>query len=95
MVMWLVWPLILLCITSVPSWTKWCTDLPRHVITRHRQLYNGKCGENVEMCTTASSGQCTGDSADGKAERNGSVDLIYNVERYKVLSVDCAAIITM
>ena len=42
------------------------------------------------MCTTASSGQYTGDSADGKAERNGSVDLMYNV-----LGVDCAAIITM
>ena len=90
MVMWLVWPLILLCITSVPSWTKWCTDLPRHLITRHRQLYNGTCGENVEMCTTVTSGQCTGDSADGKAERNRSVDIIYNV-----LGVDCAAIITM
>ena len=77
MVMWLVRPLVLLCITSVPSWTKWCTDLPRHLITRHRQLYNGKCGENVEMC---SSGQWAGDSADGKAERNRSVDLIYNVD---------------
>ena len=47
------------------------------------------------MCTTVTSGQWAGDSADGKAERNGSVDLIYNVDIYKVLSVDCAAIITM
>ena len=93
MVMWLVWPLILLCIKSVPRWTKWCTDLPRHLITRHRQLYNGKCGENVEMCTTVTSGQWAGTRL---MERLRGIDLsIYIKCRYKVLIVDCAAIITM
>ena len=40
---------------------------------RQTQLYNGQCGQNGEMCTAVSSGQCAycaSDSVDGKAERN-------------------------
>ena len=42
---------------------------------RQTQLYNGQCGQNGEMCTAVSSGQCASDSVDGKAEENRSVDL--------------------